>query len=94
LLPKFEQFMRERQYLHNVSPATVSWHTHNLKWLPSETPTEDELIKADSPCVCERRAYDEVIRTEKEELARRSPEHRFEPPQPVNSGLQRTSIRW
>jgi site-specific recombinase XerD len=43
LLPKFEQFIRERQYLHNVSPATVSWHTHNLKWLPSETPTEDEL---------------------------------------------------
>jgi len=43
LLPKFEQFIRERQYLHNVSPATVSWHTHNLKWLPSESPTEDEL---------------------------------------------------
>jgi integrase/recombinase XerD len=43
LLPKFEQFIRERQYLHNVSPATVSWHTHNLKWLPSECPTQDEL---------------------------------------------------
>jgi hypothetical protein len=43
LLPKFEQFIREQQYLHNVSPATVSWHTHNLKWLPSEYPTEDEL---------------------------------------------------
>jgi integrase/recombinase XerD len=43
LLPKLEQFIRERQYLHNVSPATVSWHTHNLKWLPSECPTEDEL---------------------------------------------------
>jgi integrase/recombinase XerD len=43
LLPKFEQFIRERQYLHNVSPATVSWHTHNSKWLPSESPTEDEL---------------------------------------------------
>jgi integrase len=33
LLPKFEQFIRERQYLRNVSPATVAWHTHNLKWL-------------------------------------------------------------
>ena len=43
MLPKFEQFIKERQYLHNVSPATVSWHTHNLKWLQSETPTEDEL---------------------------------------------------
>src|SRR3954471_23015534 len=39
LLPKFQQFIRERQYLHNVSPATVSWHTYNLKWLPSESPT-------------------------------------------------------
>lgn len=43
MLPKFEQFIKERQYLHNVSPATVAWHTHNLKWLPSETPTEVEL---------------------------------------------------
>lgn len=43
MLPKFEQFIRERRYLHNVSPATISWHTHNLKWLRSETPTEDEL---------------------------------------------------
>ena len=43
MLPKFEQFIRERQYLHNVSPATDSWHTHNLKWLLSKSPTEDEL---------------------------------------------------
>jgi integrase/recombinase XerD len=46
VLPKFEQFIRERQYLHNVSPATVSWHTHNLKWLLSESPTDDELKQA------------------------------------------------
>jgi integrase/recombinase XerD len=43
VLAKFEQFIRERQYLHNVSPATVSWYTHNFKWMPSESPTEDEL---------------------------------------------------
>lgn len=43
LLPKFEQFIKERQYLHNVSPATVSWYTHNFKWMPSESPTEGEL---------------------------------------------------
>jgi integrase/recombinase XerD len=43
LLPKFEQFIRERLYLHNVSPTTVSWYTHNFKWMPSESPTEDEL---------------------------------------------------
>jgi integrase/recombinase XerD len=43
VLPKFEQFIRERQYLHNVTPATISWHTHNLKWLDSESPTEEAL---------------------------------------------------
>lgn len=43
MLPKFEQFIKERQYLHNVSPTTVSWYTHNFKWMPSESPTEDEL---------------------------------------------------
>jgi integrase/recombinase XerD len=43
VLPKFEQFIKERQYLHNVSPTTVSWYTHNFKWMPSESPTEDEL---------------------------------------------------
>ena len=43
MLPKSEQFIRERQYLHNVSPATLSWHTHNLKWIVSRWPTEDEL---------------------------------------------------
>lgn len=43
MLPKFQQFINERQYLQNVSPATVQWHTHSLKWMPSESPTEDEL---------------------------------------------------
>lgn len=43
MLPKFQQFICERQYLHNVSAATVSWHTHNLKWLPSESASEEEL---------------------------------------------------
>ena len=31
MLPKFEQFRRERQYLTNVSPATLEWYTHSLK---------------------------------------------------------------
>jgi len=39
----FTDFIRERRYLHNVSPATVSWYTHAFKWLPSESPTQDEL---------------------------------------------------
>ena len=24
--PRFEQFIKEPQYLHNVSPATLEWH--------------------------------------------------------------------
>lgn len=39
----FAAFVRERQYLHNVSPSTVSWYTHALKWLPSESPSQDDL---------------------------------------------------
>lgn len=40
---RFESFIRERKYLHNVSAATVSWYTHALNWLPSEEPTQQEL---------------------------------------------------
>jgi integrase/recombinase XerD len=42
-MSRFSAFVRERQYLHNVSSATVSWYTHAFKWLPSESPTQDEL---------------------------------------------------
>lgn len=42
-MPGFQQFIRERQYLANVSPATVEWYQHSLKWLPSESPTKEEL---------------------------------------------------
>jgi integrase/recombinase XerD len=41
--PRFEQFIRERQYLGNVSPATIEWYRRCLKWLPSEATTQDEL---------------------------------------------------
>jgi integrase/recombinase XerD len=44
--PRFEQFIRERLYLHNVSPATVEWYTHSFKWLRTEAPTQDELKDA------------------------------------------------
>ena len=43
---RFSEFVRERRYLHNVSPATVSWYTHAFKWLPSESPTQDQLKDA------------------------------------------------
>jgi len=41
--PKFEQFIRERKYLSNVSPATVEWYTQSLKWLDIESPTDSDL---------------------------------------------------
>jgi integrase/recombinase XerD len=42
----FSQFIRERQYLHNVTPATLEWYTHAFKWLLTESPTQDELKDA------------------------------------------------
>jgi integrase/recombinase XerD len=42
----FTEFVSERRHLRNVSPATVSWYTHAFKWLPSESPTQDELKDA------------------------------------------------
>jgi integrase/recombinase XerD len=42
----FSQFKRERQYLNNVSESTLEWYTHAFKWLPSESPTQDELKDA------------------------------------------------
>jgi hypothetical protein len=41
--PTFEQFLRERQYLTNVSPSTIEWYSRCRRWLPSETPTQDDL---------------------------------------------------
>ena len=37
------QFIKERQYLSNVSPATVEWYTQSLHWLGTESPTSAEL---------------------------------------------------
>lgn len=44
--PRFEQFIRERQYLKNVTAETVQWYERSLKWLPTATPTEDDLKDA------------------------------------------------
>lgn len=50
LKARHQQFIRERQYLHNVSPATVRWYTHAFKWLSlcqsPEEPSQDELNAA------------------------------------------------
>jgi len=39
----FEQFIKERQYLSNVSPATVEWYKQSLRWLGTESPSEEQL---------------------------------------------------
>lgn len=45
-MPLFSQFIRERQYLHNVAPTTVEWYKHSFKWLRTEAPSQDELKDA------------------------------------------------
>ncbi|MGA7523551.1 MAG: site-specific integrase [Acidobacteriaceae bacterium] len=40
---RFEQFIRERQYLANVTPATIEWYRRCLNWLSSESPTQADL---------------------------------------------------
>src|SRR5580700_5081792 len=44
--PRFEQFIRERQFLSNVTPATVEWYRNSLRWLPSESPSQEQLKDA------------------------------------------------
>jgi integrase/recombinase XerD len=39
----FNDFIRERRYLNNVSDSTISWYTHAFKWLPCESPSQDQL---------------------------------------------------
>jgi integrase/recombinase XerD len=46
LPPMCEKFIRERQYLTNVSPRTVDWYRNSLRWLPSESPTQADLNDA------------------------------------------------
>jgi integrase/recombinase XerD len=42
-LPTFESFLRERQFLTNVSPGTLEWYRRCERWLPSESPTQSDL---------------------------------------------------
>lgn len=44
--PRFEQFIRERQYLANVTPATIEWYRNGLKWLATASPSQDDLKDA------------------------------------------------
>lgn len=46
MLPRFEQFTRERQFLSNVSPSTLEWYKHSFKWLNTDSPTLEQLKDA------------------------------------------------
>jgi integrase/recombinase XerD len=43
---RFEQFIRERQYLANVTPATIDWYRNGLRWLRTDSPSQDDLKDA------------------------------------------------
>lgn len=69
--PRFELFVQEKKYLHNVSPATVQWYRDSLKWLPDPTPDEamlkdlvmrmrDKGLRATS-CNCHIRAVNSYL---------------------------------
>jgi integrase/recombinase XerD len=42
----FSDFIRERQFLSNVTPSTLAWYKHSFKWLPTESPTQQDLKDA------------------------------------------------
>jgi integrase/recombinase XerD len=44
--PRFEQFIRERQFLANVTPSTIEWYRNSLRCLPSESPSSEQLKDA------------------------------------------------
>ena len=43
---EFQQFIRERQFLHNVSPRTIEWYENSFRWLPCPEPTQAQLNDA------------------------------------------------
>ena len=40
---KFEQFLKERRYLKNVSSRTLDWYRESFKWFSNPAPTQDDL---------------------------------------------------
>ncbi len=39
----FEQFIKERQYLQNVSPRTIEWYRESFNWLVEPQPSQSDL---------------------------------------------------
>lgn len=42
---RFDQFLKERLYLQNVSQRTVEWYRQAFAWLCTEEPTQDDLTR-------------------------------------------------
>ncbi len=70
--PRFEQFIKERRYLANVSPRTIEWYEQSLHWLSNPAPDVAALkdfvmrmrgagLKASS-CNCRIRAANAYLR--------------------------------
>lgn len=68
----FERFIKEREFLSNVAPATLEWYRQSLAWLRVDKPTASELkdfvlrmreagLKASS-CNCRIRAVNSYLR--------------------------------
>ena len=45
-MTRFEQFLRERRYLGNISERSVEWYNWALKWLVNESPDDAALKTA------------------------------------------------
>ncbi|MGE5110830.1 MAG: hypothetical protein ACM3JB_08250 [Acidobacteriaceae bacterium] len=42
MIEQFE-FIKERQFISNVSPRTIQWYQESFAWLDNPEPTNDEL---------------------------------------------------
>jgi integrase/recombinase XerD len=42
-MTRFDQFLKERRYLGNVSERSIEWYKLAFKWLPNENPIDIEL---------------------------------------------------
>jgi integrase/recombinase XerD len=42
-MTRFQQFLRERRYLGNISERSIEWYSLAFKWLPNEAPDEPAL---------------------------------------------------
>jgi hypothetical protein len=75
-LMSFTSFLKEKQYLENVSTNTLRWYKHALNWLPSESP--DEAALKDMVIRMREKGLNVLAQREMEK-GRSSLVHRFRP---------------